>query len=32
MDTIFMYSEKSRTSDLPRLLLNLSDEINLRKK
>ena len=32
MDTIFMYSEKSRTSDLHRLLLNLSDEINLRKK
>ena len=31
MDTIFMNSEKSKTSDPHRLLLNLSDKINLKK-
>ena len=32
MDTIFMNYENSKTSDPHRLLLNLSDEINLKKK
>ena len=31
MDTIFMNSENSKTSDPPRLLLNLSDKINLKR-
>ena len=31
MDTIFMNSENSKTSDLHRLLLNLTDKINLRR-
>ena len=31
MCTIFMNSEKSKTSDPHRLLLNLSDEINLKR-
>ena len=31
MDTIFMNSENSKTSDPHRLLLNLLDEINLKK-
>ena len=31
MDTIFMNSQNSKTSDPPRLLLNLSDKINLKK-
>ena len=31
MDTIFMNSEKSKTSDPYRLLLNLSDKIYLKK-
>ena len=31
MDTIFMNSENSKTSDLNRLLLNLSDKINLKR-
>ena len=31
MDTIFMNSEKSKTSDPHRLLLNLSDKIYLKK-
>ena len=31
MDTIFMNSEKSKTSDLHRLLLNVSDKINLKR-
>ena len=30
MDTIFMGSENSKTSDPHRLLLNLSDKINLK--
>ena len=30
MDTIFMNSENSKTSDLQRLLLNLSDKIILK--
>ena len=30
MDTIFMNSGNSKTSDTHRLLLNLSDKINLR--
>ena len=30
MDTIFMNSENSKTSDPPTLLLNLSDKINLK--
>ena len=32
MDTIFMNSENSKTSDCQRLLLNLSDKINLKEK
>ena len=31
MDTIFMNSENSKTSDPHRLLLNLSDKVNLKK-
>ena len=31
MDTIFMNFENIKTSDLQRLLLNLSDKINLKK-
>ena len=31
MDTIFMNFENSKTSDPHRLLLNLSDKINLRR-
>ena len=31
MDTIFMNSENSKTSDTHRLLLNLSDKINLKR-
>ena len=31
MDTIFMNSQNSRTSDLHRLLLNLSDNMNLNR-
>ena len=31
MDTIFMNSKNSRTSDPHRLLLNLTDKINLKK-
>ena len=31
MDTMFMNSENSKTSDPHRLLLNLSDKINLKK-
>ena len=31
MDTIFMNSENSKTSDPHRLLLNLSDKINLKR-
>ena len=31
MDTIFMNSENSKTSDLQRLLLNLTDKVNLKK-
>ena len=31
METIFMNSENSETSDPHRLLLNLSDKINLKK-
>ena len=31
MDTIFMNSERSKTSDPHRLLLNLSDKIYLKK-
>ena len=31
MDAIFMNSENSKTSDPHRLLLNLSDKINLKK-
>ena len=30
MDTIFVNSENSKTPDFERLLLNLSDEINLK--
>ena len=30
MDTIFMNSENSKTSDPPTLLLNLSDKIDLK--
>ena len=30
MDTIFMNSDNSKTSDPDRLLLNLSDKINLK--
>ena len=29
MDTVFMTSQKSKTSDPHRLLLNISDKINL---
>ena len=32
MDTIFMNSKNSRTSDPHRLLLNLTDKINLKRK
>ena len=32
MDTIFMNSENSKTSDPHRLLLNLSDKISLKRK
>ena len=32
MDTIFMNSEKSKTFDPHRLLLNESNKINLKKK
>ena len=31
MDTIFMNSENSKTSDSHRLLLNLPDKINLKR-
>ena len=31
MDTIFMNSENSKTSDSHRLLLNLLDKLNLRE-
>ena len=31
MDTIFMNSEVSKTSDPHRLLLNISDKINLKR-
>ena len=31
MDTIFMNSENSKTSDPHRLLLSLSDKINLKR-
>ena len=31
MDTIFINSQNSETSDPHRLLLNLSDEINLKR-
>ena len=31
METIFMNSENSKTSDPDRLLLNLSDKINLKR-
>ena len=31
MDTIFMNSENSKTTDTHRLLLNLTDEINLKR-
>ena len=31
IDTIFMNSENNKASDLHRLLLNLSDKINLKK-
>ena len=30
MDTMFMNSDKSKTSDLHVLLLNLSDKVNLK--
>ena len=32
MDFIFMNSEKSKTSDTHRLLLNFSDKLNLKRK
>ena len=32
MDTIFIHSKNSRTSDPHRLLLNLTDKIDLRRK
>ena len=32
MDTIFMNSENSKTSDPHRLLLNLTDKINLKRR
>ena len=31
MDTIFMNSENSKTSDPHRLLINLTDKINLKR-
>ena len=31
MDTIFMNSENSKTSDIHRLLRNISDEIDLKR-
>ena len=31
MDTIFMNLENSKTSDLNKLLLNLSDKMNLKR-
>ena len=31
MDTVFMNSKNSKTSDPHRLLLNLTDKINLKK-
>ena len=31
MDTVFINSRNSKTSDLYRLLINLSDEINLKR-
>ena len=31
MDTIFINSENSRTSDPDRLLINLADKINLKR-
>ena len=31
MDTIFMNSENSKTSDPHRLLLNLADKVNLKR-
>ena len=31
MDTIFMNSEDSKTSDPHRLLINISDKINLKR-
>ena len=31
MDTLFMNSKNSKTSDPDRLLLNLTDKINLRR-
>ena len=31
MDTLFMNSENSKTSDPHRLLLNLTDKINLKR-
>ena len=31
MDTIFINSRNSKTSDLHRLLINLSDKINLKR-
>ena len=32
MDTVFMNSEKSKTSEPHRLLLNFTDKINLKKR
>ena len=32
MNTIFMNSEKSKTSDPHKLLLNISDKMNLKRK
>ena len=32
MNTIFMNSQNSKTPDPPRLLLNLSDRMNLKRK
>ena len=32
MNTIFINSKNSKTSDLPRLLLNLTDKIGLKRK
>ena len=31
MNTVFVYSENSKTSDPQRLLLNLSDKTNLKR-